>query len=96
MLEDRQLFGDPRPLVVGGQEDCVQKLIHVLSPSAAEAVAGSFAADARTLTRARARELADPIIDRWVERREHQLAAEILEAVPAGGPRAACTPASPQ
>lgn len=84
MLEDRQLAGESRPVVVGGQEDCVRRLIHALPPLAAAAVAGSFTADARTLTRARARELADPVIGRWVAEREHRLADEMLGAAPGG------------
>ncbi len=83
ILEDRRLAGDARPVVVAGHEDGIQRLIHVLPP-AAQSVAGSFTADARTLTRARARELADPVIGRWIARREQQLAAEILDAVPTG------------
>jgi hypothetical protein len=81
MLEDRQVAGESRPVVVGGHEDCVRRLIHTLPPAAAAAVAGSFTADARTLTRARARELADPVIGRWTAEREHRLADELLGAV---------------
>ena len=84
MLEDLQVAGESRPVVVGGQEDCVQRLIHALRPPAVAAVAGSFTADARTLTRARARDLADPVIGRWVAEREHRLADEILGAAPGG------------
>jgi hypothetical protein len=81
MLEDRQAAGDCRPVVVGGHEDCVRRLIGALPPpAAAAALAGSFTADARTLTRARARELADPVIGRWVVAQEHKLAAEIQGA----------------
>jgi hypothetical protein len=83
MLEDRQVAGDSRPVVVGGQEDCTRRLLDALPPAAAAAVAGSFTADARTLTLARARELADPLIARWVAEREHKLAAEVLGAVAA-------------
>lgn len=84
MLDDRRVAGDCRPLVVGGHEDCVRRLTCALPPTAAAAVAGSFTADARTLTRARARELADPIIGRWVVEQEHKLATEIQGAVPDG------------
>lgn len=84
ILEDRELAGDSRPLVVGGHEEGVRQLIHVLPPLVAEAFAGSFTADARTLTRARARELADPVIGRWTAQREQKLAAQIVDAAPAG------------
>ena len=46
--------------------------------------AGSFAADARTLTAARARELAAPLVARWAAQRAARLAQDVL-ATPPGG-----------
>jgi hypothetical protein len=84
MLEDRQVAGDSRPLVVAGDADCVMQFVHLLPQSVAGVVAGSLTADARTLTRAEARELADPVISRWIDQRVQQLAAEMLAIAPAG------------
>lgn len=81
---EHQALGDSRPLVVGGHEDGIRQLIQVLPARAAEALAGSFAADPHTLTAVRVRELAGPVVSRWAARREQQLAAQVLGAVPAG------------
>jgi len=50
---------EPGPLVVGGHEDDVERLLGAASPAVREAIAGSFTADPRTLTAARVRDLAE-------------------------------------
>ncbi|HEU5384391.1 MAG TPA: hypothetical protein VFV73_00645, partial [Streptosporangiaceae bacterium] len=67
------------PLVVGGREDDVERLIGSAPPVVRKAVAGTFTADPRTLTAAGVRDLAAPVVARWADR----LAAGIL-AMPPG------------
>jgi len=74
--------GRNMPLVIGGHHDSVAGLLQALPPTAREAFAGSFTADPHTLTPARIRELAGPVIDGWVARREQELAAEVLGQAP--------------
>jgi hypothetical protein len=81
---ERQALDDSHPLVVGGHKDGIAQLLHLLSPRAMAAFAGSFGADPATLTPARARELAGPVIGRWTAQREQRVAAQVLDAVPAG------------
>ncbi len=80
--------GEPGPLVVGGQADSVGRLLAAAPPEVREAVAGSFTADPRTLTAARVRDLASPVIARQSQLRARRTAAAIL-AMPSGGPSAA-------
>ncbi len=84
--------GEPGPLVVGGHEDGVERLLGTAPPAMREAVAGSFAADPRTLTAARVRDLAAPVVARWAELRARRLAGGIL-AMPPGGRGAVGLPA---
>jgi peptide chain release factor subunit 1 len=70
------------PLVIGGHHDSIAGLLRALPPAAREAFAGSFHADPHTLTGARVRELAGPVIGRWVARRERELAEEVLAGPP--------------
>jgi hypothetical protein len=76
--------GERGPLVIGGQDDGIRRLLANAPPAVREAVAGSFTADPRTLTPARVRDLASPIVTRWAELRARRAAAEIL-AMPLGG-----------
>jgi hypothetical protein len=82
----------PGPLVVGGREDDVERLLGSAPPAARKAVAGSFAADPRTLTAAGVRDLAAPVVARWADRRAWRLASGIL-AMPPGGQCAVGLPA---
>jgi peptide chain release factor subunit 1 len=77
--------GRPVPLVVGGHHDSIVGLLQELPPAAREAFAGSFTADTHALTPARVRELAGPLIEGWVTRREQELAREILGGLAAVG-----------
>ena len=78
--------------MIGGHGDSIAGLLRALPPTAREAFAGSFRADPHTLTEARIRELAGPVIGRWVARRERELAEEVL-AGPPGHPAAVGLPA---
>jgi hypothetical protein len=77
--------GRPVPLVIAGRHDGITGLLQELPPAAREAFAGSFTADPHALTPARVRELADPVIQGWVARREQELAREILGGLAAVG-----------
>jgi peptide chain release factor subunit 1 len=70
------------PLVIGGHHDSIAGLLQALSPAVRKDFAGSFTADLHTLTPARVRELAAPVIEGWVARRERDLADEILHTSP--------------
>jgi hypothetical protein len=76
------------PLVIGGHHDSIAGLLQALPPVAREAFAGSFTADPHSLTPARVRELAGPVIGGWVARRERELAGQILGGLAAVGLRA--------
>ncbi len=65
MLEKAMAHGEQEPLVIGGHDEGIRQLIAVLPPAARERFAGSFAADTHTLTPARVRELAGPLVTRW-------------------------------
>jgi Bacterial archaeo-eukaryotic release factor family 10 len=70
------------PLVIGGHHDSITALLQALPSTVREAFAGSFTADPHTLTPARVRELATPVIEGWVSRRERELAEEIFGQAP--------------
>jgi hypothetical protein len=82
MLEKAMARGEPEPLVIGGHDEAVGRLLASLPPGIRERFACSFAADARTLTAARARELAASLVARWAGQRAERL-AEVL-AMPPG------------
>jgi hypothetical protein len=84
--------GEPGPLVLGGDEDSSRRLLAAVPPLVREAIAGRFTADPRTLTAARVRDLASPVIARQSELRARSTAAAIL-AIPAGGRSAVGLPA---
>lgn len=77
--------GRPGPLVIGGHRDSIASLLQELPATVRYSLAGSFTADPHTLTPARIRELAGPVIDTWVARRERELAGEILGGLAAVG-----------
>jgi len=85
ILERAADVGRNVPLVIGGHHDSITGLLEALPPAVREAFAGSFTADPHTLTPARVRELASPVIDSWVTRRERELAGEILGGLAAVG-----------
>ena len=84
LLEHLMRDGEPEPLVIGGHEDGIVQFLASLQPAVREAFAGSFVADTRTLTPARVRDLAGPVIIRWAGQEAERLATEVLEASPRG------------
>lgn len=84
MLEGAMADGAPEPLVIGGHDDGIHQLLASLSPAARERFAGSFAADERTLTPARVRELAEPLVARWAGQHADRLAGQVLTMPPGG------------
>ena len=85
ILERAADVGRHVPLVIGGHHDSITGLLQELPPAAREAFAGSFTADPHALTPARVRELATPVIEGWVARREQELAGQILGGLAAVG-----------
>ncbi len=84
MLERVMADGDPEPLVIGGDDDGIRQLFASLPPGLRERFAGSFTADARTLTAARVRELAAPLVARWAAERAEHLAEQVAATRPDG------------
>ena len=84
LLEQAMGAGEPQPLAVGGHEDSIPQFLAVLPAGVRDRFAGSFVADPHTLTPARVRELAAPVIERWVAAREQRLAAQVGELTPGG------------
>ncbi len=80
---DRQArYGSSQPLVIGGHPDTITHLLALLPRAVLTEYAGSFAADPHTLTLARARELAAPVMSHWAERRERQLVQTVTAPRP--------------
>lgn len=75
-------LGRNPPLVIGGHHESIVALLESLPPAARDAFAGSFVADSHQLTPATIRDLAQPVIDDCVRRREQRLVAEILSETP--------------
>jgi len=73
------------PLVIGGHHDSIASLLQELPATMRDSFARSFTADPHTLTPARVRELAGPVIDAWVARRERELAEEVFGGLAAVG-----------
>lgn len=84
--------GDQEPLVIGGHDEGIRQLFASLPPGVRECFAGSFAADTHTLTLARVRDLAGPLVARWAEQHARHLAEQVL-AMPPGNLTAAGLPA---
>jgi hypothetical protein len=79
ILEREARTGGVRPLVIGGQPECVAQLLSLLPQHLRAQYAGSFTADPHTLTAARVRELASPVLANWAARHEQQLIADWTE-----------------
>ncbi len=75
---ERAAGGSRRPVVIGGHEDEVRRFITDLPHGLRQQVAGSFGADLRTLTPARVRDLATPVIEEWARSQERRLVSDLL------------------
>ena len=84
MLEKAMAYGEQEPLVIGGHDQSTGELLALLPPAMLERFAGSFTADVHTLTPARVRELAAPLVTHWARQRAERLARQVL-AMPPGG-----------
>jgi hypothetical protein len=73
--------GNP-PLVVGGHEQTIPQFLATLPARLRDRVAGTFAADLHTLTPARVRALAAPVIGDWVSAREQHLVSQLSQEPP--------------
>lgn len=76
ILEREARAGGDRPLVIGGQPEGTAQLLSLLPEHLRKQYAGSFTADPHTLTTARIRELAGPVLANWAARHEQQLVAD--------------------
>jgi hypothetical protein len=83
-LEQAARASGPEPLVIGGHEDTVPQFFAALSPALRDLFAGSFVADPHTLTPAKVRDLADRVLQDWLNQRDQQLVSQILQAPPDG------------
>jgi peptide subunit release factor 1 (eRF1) len=84
LLDRASRVSGPQPLVIGGHDDTVPQFLAVLPTGLRDQFAGRFVADPHTLTPARVRDLAAPVIADWLSAREEHLAAEILQQPPDG------------
>ena len=82
ILQQAADSGGHVPLLIAGHHDSIVSLLGALPPGLRMDFAGSFTADPHTVTPARIRVLARPVIADWVTRRERELAAEILGQAP--------------
>jgi hypothetical protein len=84
LLERVVRHGEQEPLVIGGRDDDIRRLLASLPPVVRNLLAGTFTAETHALTPARVHDLAAPVIARWTDRRAQCLADQIL-ALPPGG-----------
>jgi hypothetical protein len=82
MLERAQRSSGPEPVVVGGHRETIPQFLNALRPAVRDHLAGTFFADPHTMTPARVRALAGPVIDNWVSTKEQRLAAQIRQDAP--------------
>ena len=83
-LLTQTLHSGHEQLVIGGHEDTIPQFLATLPAHVRDRFAGSFIADTSTLTPARVRALADPIIRTWVENSGQQLVTRIQQEPPGG------------
>jgi len=74
----------PEPLIVGGHESSIAQLLAVLPAGLRDQFAGSFVADPHTLTPAKVRDLADHVVEEWLDQRDQRLVTQILQQPPDG------------
>lgn len=78
---ERTLDGQ-RPLVLGGHQSEINQFIGLLPRHVRDSVAGTFHADLATITPARVRELAGPVIARFQAEAEARLVGDVLAEPP--------------
>jgi len=79
LLSRAMLPGDQEPLVVGGHKETIPQFLAVLSATVRDRVIGSFFVDPHTMTPARVRALAGPVVDEWLGEQEQRLVAELRD-----------------
>ena len=84
LLDQAARASEAEPLVIGGHQDTIPQFLGALPAGLRDQVAGSFVADPHTLTPAKVRDLADPVIRDWRNLRDQRLAAEFLQEPPDG------------
>jgi len=84
ILERAAKYGGGQPLVVGGPPAGIKHLLGALPAELRDSYAGCFAADPRTLTPARAREMAAPVISQWAGRRERHAIEQVTRSATNG------------
>ncbi|MGE5292972.1 MAG: hypothetical protein ACM3ML_38480 [Micromonosporaceae bacterium] len=82
ILERAMRADEQTLLTVGGHGDSTAQFIAFLPAHLRDRLAGSFIADPHTMTPARVRELAGPVISRCVRERERRLVNQLLEVPP--------------
>ncbi len=76
---------DPRDMfVVGGHAATIPRFLAIIGHDVRDRFAGSFVVDTATMTPAKIRALADPVITTWVTKKEAELANRILREPPGG------------
>jgi len=70
------------PLVIGGHENEINRFIGELPRAVGDSVAGTFHADLATITPARVRDLADPVIARFQAQAEARAVGSVLGEPP--------------
>lgn len=79
IIERSMRPGGHEPLVVGGHEETIAQFAAMLPAGLRDRLAGTFVVDPHTMTPARVRELAAPVIANWVGMHEQRLAIEMRE-----------------
>jgi hypothetical protein len=79
---ERTMDSERRPLVLGGHEAEINQFLGTLPRTMRQDLAGSVSVDMQTVTPGRMRELATPVIDRWVRESEEQLVRDVLSEPP--------------
>jgi hypothetical protein len=79
---ERTADDEQRPLVLGGHENEINRFVGFLPRQVRESVAGTFHADLATMTPARVRELAGPVLARFQEEAEARLVSDVLAEPP--------------
>ena len=84
LLARASRVGGPEPLVIGGHQDTIPRVLAALPEDLRGSFAGSFLIDPDTLTPAKVRDLAAGVVGKWAEASEDHLADEIRSQPPGG------------